>query len=49
MLLNNAVGLTLEQAVDEEGAAQTINASTADTREAMRAFLDKREPSFTGR
>jgi enoyl-CoA hydratase/carnithine racemase len=48
-LLNNAVGITLEQALDEEGAAQTVNASTADTREAMRAFIDKREPTFTGR
>jgi enoyl-CoA hydratase/carnithine racemase len=48
-LLNNAVGMTLEQALDEEGAAQTVNVSTADTREAMRAFLDKREPTFTGR
>jgi 2-(1,2-epoxy-1,2-dihydrophenyl)acetyl-CoA isomerase len=48
-LLNNAVGMTLEQALDEEGAAQTVNASTADTREAMRAFLDKRDPTFTGR
>lgn len=48
-LLNNAVGVTLEQALDEEGAAQTVNASTTDTREAMRAFIDKREPTFTGR
>jgi enoyl-CoA hydratase/carnithine racemase len=48
-LLNNAVGITLEQALDEEGAAQTVNASTSDTREAMRAFLDKRDPTFTGR
>jgi enoyl-CoA hydratase/carnithine racemase len=48
-LLNNAVGITLEQALDDEGAAQTVNASTADTREAMRAFIDKREPTFIGR
>ena len=48
-LLNNAVGVTLEQALDEEGAAQTINFSTADTAEAVRAFLDKRTPTFQGR
>jgi enoyl-CoA hydratase/carnithine racemase len=48
-LLNNAVGITLEQALDEEAAAQTVNVGTADTREAIRAFLDKREPTFTGR
>ncbi len=48
-LLNNAVGITLEQALDEEGAAQTINFATADTAEAVRAFLDKRTPTFKGR
>ena len=48
-LLNNAVGVTLEQALDEEGAAQTINFSTADTAEAVKAFLDKRTPTFQGR
>ena len=34
-LLNNAVGATLEQALDEEGAAQTVNFSTKDTAEAV--------------
>lgn len=48
-LLNNAIGATLEQALDEEGAAQTINFSTKDTAEAVSAFLDKREPTFQGR
>jgi enoyl-CoA hydratase/carnithine racemase len=48
-LLNNAVGITLEQALDEEAAAQAVNLATSDTREAVRAFLDKRTPTFTGR
>ncbi|MET0326558.1 MAG: enoyl-CoA hydratase [Ilumatobacteraceae bacterium] len=48
-LLNNAIGSTLEQALDEEGAAQTINFSTTDTAEAVKAFLDKRTPTFEGR
>jgi len=48
-LLNNSIGATLEQALDEEGAAQTVNFSTKDTAEAVSAFLDKREPSFQGR
>jgi len=48
-LLNNAVGITLEQALDDEGAAQTINFTTADTAEAVRAFIEKREPTFRGR
>ena len=42
-LLNNAVDSTLEQALDDEGAAQTVNFATADTAEAVRAFLDKRD------
>ena len=48
-LLNNSLNLTLEQALDDEAAAQTINFSTSDTAEAMRAFAEKREPKFTGR
>jgi enoyl-CoA hydratase/carnithine racemase len=48
-LLNNAVGVTLEQALDEEGAAQTVNMSTKDTAEAVSAFLEKRDPTFQGR
>jgi enoyl-CoA hydratase/carnithine racemase len=48
-LLNNAMGATLEQALDEEGAAQTVNMSTKDTAEAVAAFMEKREPTFEGR
>jgi enoyl-CoA hydratase/carnithine racemase len=48
-LLDNAIGITLEQALDEEGAAQSINFATGDTAEAVRAFLDKRQPQFQGR
>ena len=47
-LLNNGGAVTLEQALDAEGAAQTINVATADVAEAIRAFLDKREPHFEG-
>jgi 2-(1,2-epoxy-1,2-dihydrophenyl)acetyl-CoA isomerase len=48
-LLNNSSNVTLEEALDDEAAAQTINFSTSDTAEAMRAFIEKREPKFTGR
>jgi enoyl-CoA hydratase/carnithine racemase len=48
-LLNNSFEVTLEQALEDEGWAQTVNFSTADVAEAMRAFLDKREPTFEGR
>ena len=48
-LLNNSLNVTLEEALDYEAAAQTINFATSDTAEAMRAFIEKREPKFTGR
>jgi len=48
-MIDNAMHVTLEQALDDEGAAQTVNFSTADTAEAMAAFLEKRDPKFQGR
>jgi 2-(1,2-epoxy-1,2-dihydrophenyl)acetyl-CoA isomerase len=48
-LLNNSMSVTMEEALDDEGAAQTVNFATADTAEAMAAFLGKRDPRFTGR
>jgi 2-(1,2-epoxy-1,2-dihydrophenyl)acetyl-CoA isomerase len=48
-MLNNSLQVTLEQALDDEGVAQSLNFTTADTAEAMRAFVDKREPRFEGR
>jgi enoyl-CoA hydratase/carnithine racemase len=48
-LLNNAFQVTLEQAVENEAKAQAVNGATADTAEAMKAFLEKRPPRFEGR
>ena len=48
-LLNNSMNVTLEEALDDEGLSQTVNFSTADTAEAMRAFVEKRAPKFSGR
>lgn len=48
-MLNESLGLSMEQAVEHEGWAQSANFSTADTAEAMRAFVEKREPRFSGR
>jgi enoyl-CoA hydratase/carnithine racemase len=48
-MLNNSMQVTLEEALDDEGAAQTVNFSTKDTMEAMRAFVEKRPPRFEGR
>ena len=36
-------------ALEAEGMAQTVNFGTEDTKEAVKAFLDKREPKFEGR
>jgi len=47
-LLDNSMNVTLEEALDDEGMAQTVNFGTADTREAMMAFLEKRQPNFEG-
>jgi 2-(1,2-epoxy-1,2-dihydrophenyl)acetyl-CoA isomerase len=48
-MLDNAMNVTLEEALDDEGAAQTVNFSTKDTAEAISAFVAKRPPEFRGR
>ncbi|MCU1396735.1 MAG: Enoyl-CoA hydratase [Ilumatobacteraceae bacterium] len=48
-MLNNSMAMTMEQALDDEGAAQTVNFGTRDTVEAISAFAEKREPTFRGR
>ena len=48
-LLNNSAHVTLETALEDEGAAQTINFTTKDTPEAIAAWLEKRSPVFKGR
>ena len=48
-MLNNSMNATLEQAFEDEGAAQTVNFGTRDTPEAIRAFMEKRDPIFEGR
>ena len=47
-LLNESFESSLHRSLENEGAAQTINFSTADTDEAMQAFLEKRSPEFKG-
>jgi len=48
-LLNQSFDSTLGRALDHEGSAQTINFTTADTREAIEAFVQRRDPVFVGR
>jgi 2-(1,2-epoxy-1,2-dihydrophenyl)acetyl-CoA isomerase len=48
-MLDNAYAVSMDQALEDEGRCQTVNFSTADTAEAMRAFVEKRDPVFEGR
>jgi 2-(1,2-epoxy-1,2-dihydrophenyl)acetyl-CoA isomerase len=47
-MLNNAFSVSMDQALEDEGRSQTVNFGTADTAEAIAAFVEKREPRFTG-
>ncbi len=48
-LLDEAAGLSFDQVLDREASAQAINISSEDGREAMAAFLARREAEFKGR
>ena len=48
-MLNNSFMVSMDQALEDEGRCQTVNFGTADTTEAMMAFVEKRDPRFEGR
>ena len=48
-LLDAGMLSSFEDALQAEGFAQTVNFGSEDTREAIRAFLEKRTPRFQGR
>jgi enoyl-CoA hydratase/carnithine racemase len=48
-LLTSSLSMTMDEALEAEGMAQSVNTATEDTAEAIRAFLEKREPKFKGR
>jgi 2-(1,2-epoxy-1,2-dihydrophenyl)acetyl-CoA isomerase len=48
-MLNASLGLSMDQALEEETRSQAVNFATADTTEALTAFLEKRQPRFEGR
>jgi 2-(1,2-epoxy-1,2-dihydrophenyl)acetyl-CoA isomerase len=47
--LDNAAGMSLAQALELETLAQGFNATTADMREALMAFMERRPATFEGR
>jgi len=47
-LLHQSLSVTLAEALEFEDLAQVMNFQSADTAEAMLAFVQKREPKFTG-
>ena len=48
-LLNHSMAVSMDQALEDEARSQALNFSTADTAEAIAAFVGKREPRFEGR
>lgn len=48
-LLNQAKDVSLAEAVEHEAMAQAVNGGTEDMQRALRAFREKREPTFEGR
>jgi enoyl-CoA hydratase/carnithine racemase len=47
-LLNQAFSVSMAEALEFEDTAQTMNFASRDTAEALAAFLQKRDPRFTG-
>jgi 2-(1,2-epoxy-1,2-dihydrophenyl)acetyl-CoA isomerase len=47
-LLNQSFSVSMAEALEFEDVAQSLAAASKDTSEAMVAFLQKREPQFTG-
>jgi 2-(1,2-epoxy-1,2-dihydrophenyl)acetyl-CoA isomerase len=48
-LLNNSHSMSLDEALQYEGMAQSVNLASQDVREAFEAFFAKRAPRFKGR
>jgi 2-(1,2-epoxy-1,2-dihydrophenyl)acetyl-CoA isomerase len=47
-LLNQSLSVSMAEALEFEDVAQSLAFSSRDTAEAMLAFVEKREPKFTG-
>lgn len=47
-LLNQGVDVSMGQALEAEGLAQSVNFATSDIREAGLAWIEKRQAAFKG-
>ncbi|MSO17965.1 MAG: enoyl-CoA hydratase [Actinobacteria bacterium] len=47
-MLNQSLSVSMAEALEFESIAQSLAFSSRDTREAMLAFVEKRDPKFTG-
>jgi enoyl-CoA hydratase/carnithine racemase len=47
-MLNSSLSATMDEALEDEARSQAVNLRTEDAVEAMRAFVEKREPAFKG-
>ena len=48
-MLNQSFSVSMGEALEMEGLAQSLSFQTKDTIEAIMAFIQKREPRFEGR
>jgi enoyl-CoA hydratase/carnithine racemase len=48
-MLNNAFMVSMDQALEDEARSQNVNFGSADFREAIAAFMEKRDPNFQGK
>ena len=47
-MLNNALMVSMDQALEDEARSQNVNFATKDFTEAISAFVEKRDPNFQG-